>query len=48
MTIVDELNNSKMIEMNRIEFYEALTRSADILSLPPIDYNSEVNKITLR
>eukprot|EP00831_Metopus_contortus_P064253 TRINITY_DN57527_c0_g1_i1.p2 TRINITY_DN57527_c0_g1~~TRINITY_DN57527_c0_g1_i1.p2 ORF type:complete len:139 (-),score=28.34 TRINITY_DN57527_c0_g1_i1:190-606(-) len=37
MTQVDEINKDRHMKMERVEFYEAIARCAEILSLPPPD-----------
>ncbi len=39
MTQVDELDNDRHMKMQLTEYFEALARSAEVLSLPPPDSN---------
>lgn len=45
MTVVEELNKDKPFEMNLVEFYEALGRIADELSLVPLKGSFRENKV---
>ena len=39
MTQIDELDNDRHMKMQMVEFFEALARAADQVSLPPRDAN---------
>ena len=43
MTRVDEINQRRHMQMLEVEFFEALTRLADVLSLPPYTQHETPN-----
>lgn len=41
MTQVDELTKTKHLELNFIEFVEAIARLSEVISIPPYGFSNE-------